>query len=106
MRGREKGLPSCLSFRVYSSAGNTSSDAELSDDATNSTPRDFYSLKVPLSQVVFVEDEHGLQKCWKTIGKVSIPTYTSILLPRVYTLATTVILEYSYNTRMKFQCLE
>ena len=50
---------------------NSSSDTDVSDDAHVVRSDRYHSLTVPLTQVVFVNDESGLQACWKTIAKVS-----------------------------------
>ena len=51
---------------------NSSSDADVSDDARAAKSGNYYCLTIPLSQVIFVNDEHGLQTCWKTIAKVNL----------------------------------
>lgn len=58
----------------YSRVSGSSSDTELSDEATAKPHSDYYyhSLALPLSQVLFVDDEEGLKTCWEAIQQVSL----------------------------------
>ena len=58
----------------YSRVSSSSSDIELSDEATAKPHSDYYycSLALPLSQVLFVDDEKGLKTCWEVIQQVSL----------------------------------
>ena len=59
------------SFLRCSTANNSSSDMDVLDGGHAVRSDRYYNLTIPLSQVVFVSDERGLQTCWKTIAKVS-----------------------------------
>ena len=59
---------------MFSLSTETLSEVKLSDgDTAEVDTGDYYcSLDIPLSQVVFVDDECGLKACWKAIKKVEL----------------------------------
>ena len=57
---------------MFSHSADSLSEVKLSgEDCAEADVGNYYcSLDIPLSQVVFVDDECGLLACWKAIEKV------------------------------------